>query len=241
LVSIVWLELNCASNNNLNPSGTGGAGGAGGGTGGLKGQASGGTIAIGGQAGTGRCLDGPTGQGGNECRAPVIVVVDAETGAVICDPTFSVVAGDAGAICDPTGDPTPELTRDGSTICSFRINSLENVAVPVNLYVTAPGYQSTVLRQLVGCHGGADTPMPVGLMPTGDGGVHARDASRDLGTTCTIDNSVDDCSIRGLDRYVCPVNAPVAAQGCSPTGEDNFDGITTRCCPPVPLHDGGRG
>src|SRR5215831_11888560 len=141
LVSVAWLELNCASNNNLNPGGTGGAGGTGG-TGGLKGQASGGTIAIGGQAGTGRCLDGPTGQGGSECHAPTIVVVDAETGVVICDPTFTVTPGDAGAICDPTGNPTPVLAADGSATCIFRLNSLENVYPPVGLRVSAPGYQS---------------------------------------------------------------------------------------------------
>jgi len=230
LVSVAWMQLNCASNN-LNPGGTGG-------TGGIKGQATGGIIGSGGQAGAGgRCLDGPTGEGGSECHAPTIVVVDAETGAVICDPTFTVTPGDAGTICDPTGNPTPVLTADGSATCIFRLASLQNVYPPVGVRVSAPGYQSTLFAHLVGCNNPAvDTP--VGLMPIGDAGGRARDASLDAGTTCTIDDSVDDCTIRDLHRYVCPASAPIPAQNCSPTGEDDFDGFTTRCCPSVATHSG---
>jgi hypothetical protein len=199
-------------------------------SGGMNGSGVGGNTEIGGQAGTGRCVDGPTGEGGTECGAPRFVVVDANTGAVICAPTFTVVGGDAAVICDATGKPTPLPALDGGASCDFALDSLTNVTVPVDLHVTAPGYQPTLVPHVRGCVIGEPGSTTVVLTPTADGGA-LRDARGDLAATCAIDDSVDDCTARGLHRYVCAASEPIEPAGCSPTGELNADGIFTRCCP----------
>jgi hypothetical protein len=71
----------------------------------------------------------------------------------------------------------------------------------------------------------------VALVPTGDGGVAVGDARADGATVCTVDDRTDDCTSRGLHRYVCPAGEPIELAGCSPTGELSGDGIVTRCCP----------
>lgn len=220
LVQVTWLQVNCTSDN-LKP-----------GSGGASGSGIGGSGGIGGQAGAGRCLDDLTGEGGHECTAPTIVVVDAVTGAVICDPTFTVTVGDAGMICYPTGDPTPQPTQDGSASCTFALQSLTDVAVPIDVRVAAPGYQQArASLSSGGCI--IRTLATVALNPIGDASVGVGDARSDLGTACTVDDNGGggDCLIRGLHRYVCPASAPIQGPDCSPTGEDDFDGISTRCCP----------
>jgi hypothetical protein len=200
-------------------------------TGGIDGSGVGGRRGLGGQAGTAGCFDGPTGQGGTECGAPRFVVVDANTGAVICDPTFTVVGGDAAVICDPSGNPTPLLAVDGAVTCAMALDSLTNVTVPVDLQVVAPGYQPTLVSQVRGCVVGVPRSTTVVLTPTAEGGVVVREAGGALATSCAIDDSVDDCAVRGLHRYVCPASEAIAPAGCSTTGELNYDGIFTRCCP----------
>ena len=201
------------------------------GTGGINGSGVGGRRGLGGQAGTPGCFDGPTGQGGTECGAPRFVVVDAATGAVICDPTFRVMGGDAAVICDPSGKPTPLLAPDGAVTCVIDLDGLTNVTVPVDLQVVAPGYQPTLVSHVQGCVVGVPRSTTVVLMPIAEVGVALRAAGGDLATNCAIDDSVADCTVRGLHRYICPASQPITPAGCSTTGELNYDGIFTRCCP----------
>jgi hypothetical protein len=164
-----FLQVSC-SGENLGRAGTGG----------VDGSGVGGRSGLGGQAGTAGCVDGPTGQGGTECGAPRFVVVDANTGAVICDPTFTVEGGDAAVICDPSGKPTPLLALDGAVTCAIALDSLTNVTVPVDLQVVAPGYQPTLVSQVRGCVVGEPRSTTVVLTPAAEGGV----ASDGIFTRC---------------------------------------------------------
>jgi hypothetical protein len=162
LVSLAWLQLNCSDNLDL------------GGTGGIKGQATGGTTATGGsggQAGTARCLDGPSGQGGHECVAPVVVVVDAQTSGAICDAAFTVKLGDAGTLCDPSEGP---MATDGGSSCTYLFDRIINVGDPVTVEVSAPGYQPALFALASGCVFSGSSTVAVPLSPSHNAGVAAR-------------------------------------------------------------------
>jgi hypothetical protein len=77
--------------------------------------------------------------------------VDAQTGAAICDPTFTVKPATAGEkICDPTGDPRQLQAFDGAATCTFILQSLNGIEVPVDIQVVAPGYTPSVVS-MAGC------------------------------------------------------------------------------------------
>lgn len=166
------LQVSC-SNDNLNHAGTGGING-GSGVGGSAGF--GGQPGAGGQLGTGGCSDWLAGQGGSECGSPVVTAVDADTGAVICDPSFTVMAVDAGVICHPTGNPFELQAFDGAVTCTFSLQSLNGIEGQVQVQVVAPGYESGLVS-IVPCPSGRDVKYVVPLAPIGDAGKTIRDAS----------------------------------------------------------------
>ena len=219
------LQVSCSSNN-LNHTGTGGIdGGPGvGGSTGFSGQGAGGQLGAGGllgtggQGGAGGCSDWLAGQGGTECGSPVVTAVDADAGAVICDPSFTVIAVGAAVICHPTGNPFELYSFDGAATCTFSLQSLNGIEVPVSVEVDAAGY-APGLVSIVPCPSGRDVKYVVPLAPLGDAGTVIQDASGDRTTNCTVDDSTDDCTTRGLHRYVCPASEPIEPAGFSPTGE----------------------
>ncbi len=75
------------------------------------------------------------------------------------------------------------LEQDGAVTCIFALESLENVRVPVDLTVVAPGYRPTLVPQFRGCANELNvfpdsaTPTTVALAPISDGGVAVRSVS----------------------------------------------------------------
>lgn len=180
LTCVVFVQVGC-STDSLNHAGTGGFNGSSGvgGSGGFGGQ-----LGIGGQVGIGGCSDWLAGQGGNECGSPVVTAVDADTGAVICDPSFAVMAVDAGVICHPTGNPFELHSFDGAATCTFSLQSLNGIEAQVEVQVVAPGYEPGLVS-IVPCPSGRDVKYVVPLAPIGDAGRTIQDASGHLGTNCT--------------------------------------------------------
>ncbi len=143
---VVFLQLSCASDT-LESSRSGVSDDSGVGrslaTGGSNNAGAGGSLGTGGLLPSG-CLDWLGGQGGTECGSPMVTVVDGDTGAVICDPSFTVTA-DAGVICYPTGNPREQLEEpDGAPTCSFLLGSLNGLEGQVEVQVVSPGYQPTL-------------------------------------------------------------------------------------------------
>jgi hypothetical protein len=123
---------------------------------------------------------------------------------VICDPSLTVMAVDAGVICHPTGNPFELTAFDGAATCTFSLQSLNGIAAQVEVQVVAPGYEPGLVS-IVPCPSGRDVKYVVPLAPIGDGGRAIQDASGHLATNCTV----DDRTIRGLHRYVCPASEPI--------------------------------
>jgi hypothetical protein len=160
----------------------------------------------------------------------VVIAVDGDTGAVICDPSFTVMSAGAAVICYPTGDPSEVYGVDGAATCSFRLNSLNGIDVQVLVQVAAPGYMPGLLA-IGPCVRDKQYLLP--LAPIGDAGALDWDASAYLETNCKVDDTGGggDCTSLGLHRYVCPASAPAEPPGCIQSGELNPTGIITRCCP----------
>jgi hypothetical protein len=208
------VQSSCNSED-LNHAGTGGInGGSGvGGSAGFSGQlGAGGLLGVGGQLGIGGCSDWLAGQGGSECGSPVVTAVDANTGAVLCDPSFTVMAVDAGVICHPTGNPFELHAFDGASTCTFSLQSLNGIEGQVEVQVVAPGYEPGLVS-IVPCPSGRDVKYVVPLAPIGDAGRAIQDASGHLATSCTVDDGVDDRTTRGLPRYVRPASEPIEPPG----------------------------
>jgi hypothetical protein len=182
-----------------------------------------------GSGGMGGCSDWGAGEGGTECGSPVVTAVDSDTGAVICDPSFAVKPVSSGeTICHPTGDPLELEAFDGAATCTFSLQSLNGITIQVEVQVVAPGYAPSVVS-LGPCK--RDATYVAALVPIGDAGLPNQDASGYPATNCKVDDTGDDCTTRGLHRYVCPANEPIEPAGCSPTGELDMNGTITRCCP----------
>jgi len=154
------LQVGCSSDS-LNHAGTGGFSGSSGagGSGGFGDQ-----LGMGGQLGTGGCSDWLAGQGGSECGSPVVTAVDAESGAVICDPSFTVLAVDGGVICHPTGNPFELHAFDGAATCAFSLQSLNGIGAQVEVRVMAPGYEPGLVA-ITPCPRGRDGKYVVPLAP----------------------------------------------------------------------------
>ena len=165
LACVVFLQVGCSSDS-LDHAGTGGISGDSGvgGRGGFGGQ-----LGMGGQLGIGECSDWLAGQGGSECGSPVVSAVDADTGAVICDPSFTVMAVDGGVICHPTGTPFELHEFDGAATCTFSLQSLNGIGAQVEVQVVAPGYDPGLVS-IVPCPSGRDVKYVVPLTPIGDAG-----------------------------------------------------------------------
>ena len=181
---------------------------------------------------TGGCSDWQAGAAGTECGSPVVTAVDARTGAVICDPSFTVTPVSPGAvICHPTGNPFELQAFDGAATCSFSLQSLNGIEAQVEVQVAAPGYAPTPVS-IVPCPSGRNVSYLVPLAPIGDAGTVIPDASGTILENCTLDDSTADCTARGLHRYDCTPNGTIEVPpSCSLTGELITDGIVTLCCP----------
>jgi hypothetical protein len=113
----------------------------------------------------------------------VVTVVDADTGAVICDPSFTVTAVGAGDICYPSGNPKMLEAFDGAATCTFSIQSLNGIEIQVELQATAPGYEPGLVS-IVPCPSGRDVKYVIPLAPIGgDGGKGAGGAGGLAGIT----------------------------------------------------------
>jgi hypothetical protein len=50
--------------------------------------------------------------------------------------------------------------------------------------------------------------------------------------TCVLDEgNSDECSSRGLHRYLCPLDAGAGPTGCSQSGDVSSAGGVLVCCP----------
>lgn len=165
----------------LMPAGSGGMAGALGGGGGL---------AVGGAAGHG--IGVVSGTGG--CNAislypPVVTVVDATSGAPICDATFVAVSssGSLGAVACDGATTTPcapavAIVPGDSAVCRFELEAFTTGSGEV--LAGAPGYLASTPFAVYGGEGGcvpyvAAAQVIVALTPEGDAAPADADAATD--------------------------------------------------------------